>query len=458
MTTTRVAVIGAGPSGLSQLIAFESNKAKQEYSVEVVCFEKQSSMGGLWNYTWRTGLDGFGEPVHGSMYKNLFSNGPKEALEVADYTFDEHFKRSIPSYPPRVALLDYICARANKYDLKPHIRFNSVVRNVSYHSQDNSFLVVVNNMNDNISYSERFDYVIVATGHFSVPHAPQLSGIESFEGRVLHSHDFRNACEFRGKNVLVVGSSYSAEDIALQCYEFGTKSVVISYRSKPMSFHWPEGIIEVPIVTKIEGNIAYFIDGTNALIDVIILCTGYKHHFPFLDDTLKLNTTNRFYPPNLYKGLFYKSNHKLIYVGMQDQYFTFNMFDVQAWYVRDVILGKIVLPPVTPFQESDIDNDINKWLELESQILNEDAAIDFQALYMKDLMKYTDYPMADIQLDLMSNMLKEWHEHKHQNILTYRDKCFVSAFTNSIAVKMNDAWEIEVKKNIDSVEDFLKLF
>ena len=31
------------------------------------CYEKQDNWGGLWNYTWRTGLDEFGEPVHGSM-------------------------------------------------------------------------------------------------------------------------------------------------------------------------------------------------------------------------------------------------------------------------------------------------------------------------------------------------------------------------------------------------------
>ena len=39
----------------------------------------------MWNYTWRTGLDQHGEPVHGSMYRYLWSNGPKECLEFADY-------------------------------------------------------------------------------------------------------------------------------------------------------------------------------------------------------------------------------------------------------------------------------------------------------------------------------------------------------------------------------------
>ncbi|MGB3148521.1 MAG: NAD(P)/FAD-dependent oxidoreductase, partial [Paracoccaceae bacterium] len=48
----RVAVIGAGPSGLAQLRAFQSAAKKGEAIPEVVCFEKQDNWGGLWNYTW----------------------------------------------------------------------------------------------------------------------------------------------------------------------------------------------------------------------------------------------------------------------------------------------------------------------------------------------------------------------------------------------------------------------
>ena len=47
----KVAVIGAGPSGLAQLRAFQSAKEKGEEIPEVVCFEKQSNWGGLWNRT-----------------------------------------------------------------------------------------------------------------------------------------------------------------------------------------------------------------------------------------------------------------------------------------------------------------------------------------------------------------------------------------------------------------------
>lgn len=42
------------------------------------------------------------------MYRNLRSNGPKEALEFPDYTFDEHFGKPIASFPPREVLFDYL--------------------------------------------------------------------------------------------------------------------------------------------------------------------------------------------------------------------------------------------------------------------------------------------------------------------------------------------------------------
>ena len=35
----------------------------------VVCYEKQGDWGGLWNGCFDTGLDRFGEPLHGSMYR-----------------------------------------------------------------------------------------------------------------------------------------------------------------------------------------------------------------------------------------------------------------------------------------------------------------------------------------------------------------------------------------------------
>ena len=60
----RVAIVGAGPGGLSSLRSFSQAEENGVQIPEIVCFEKQSDWGGMWNYNWRTGVDEFGEPVY----------------------------------------------------------------------------------------------------------------------------------------------------------------------------------------------------------------------------------------------------------------------------------------------------------------------------------------------------------------------------------------------------------
>ena len=242
--TKRVAIIGAGPSGLAQMRAFQSAAAKGAEIPEIVCFEKQANWGGLWNYSWRTGLDKYGEPVHGSMYRYLWSNGPKEGLEFADYSFEEHFGKQIASYPPRAVLFDYIQGRVEKAGIRDWIRFETAVRNVS--ENDGKFTVNVTDLPNDRDYSEEFDHVVVCSGHFSTPNVPHLDGFETYKGRVLHAHDFRDAMEFIGKDILIIGTSYSAEDIGSQPWKGGAKSIIVSHRTAPMGYAWPDNWKKCP--------------------------------------------------------------------------------------------------------------------------------------------------------------------------------------------------------------------
>jgi len=317
----RVAVIGAGPSGLSALRAFQAKAEQGEPIPTVVCFERQSDWGGQWNATWRVGTDELGEPVHSSMYPNLWSNGPKECLELADYSFEEHFGRPIPSYPPRAVLADYIAGRARKAGVRSWIRFSSAVRMVRFDAATSTFSVTVHNLTEDAMYTETFDYLIVASGHFSVPHVPQVDGMETFRGRVLHAHDFRNASEFKGQRVLIVGRSYSAEDIGSQVWKFGAASVTISYRSAPMAFDaLPPNWSQCPQLKRVDGSACHFLDGTSGEFDSIILCTGYVHHYPFLPDELRLRTPTSLYPRGLYRGVVWMRNPRVFYLGSQDQW------------------------------------------------------------------------------------------------------------------------------------------
>lgn len=443
---TRVAVIGAGPSGLAALRAFQSATKKKAKIPEIVCFEKQDDWGGLWKYTWRTGLDEYGEPVHCSMYRYLWSNGPKECLEFADYTFEEHFGKPIASYPPREVLWDYIAGRVKKAGVRKWIRFNTPVRMVIWNKKKKKFLVTAHDRPKDRMYTEEFDYVIAANGHFSTPHTPFFEGLDQFNGRVLHAHDFRDALEFKGKNVLLVGRSYSAEDIGSQCWKYGAKSVTTTYRSKPMGFKWPKNFEERPLLQKVEGRTAHFKDGSAKEIDAIILCTGYQHYFPFLPEDLRLKTANRLWPANLYKGVVWQDNPRLFYIGMQDQFYTFNMFDAQAWYVRDIILGRIKLPKADAMKK-----DWKKWLKREEKLTGAEQMIWFQGDYVKELIDATDYPSFDIEG--VNKTFMEWEHHKMENIMGFRNNSYRSLMTGTMSPKHHTPWKDALD---DSMEAYLK--
>ena len=69
----------------------------------------------------------------------------------------------------------------------------------------------------------------------------------------MHAHDFRDACEFKGKTLLLVGASYSAEDIALQCVKYGAKHVICTWRTKPMGYNWPKTVSYLYLEDKTNG-------------------------------------------------------------------------------------------------------------------------------------------------------------------------------------------------------------
>lgn len=366
------------------------------------------------------------------MYHNMWTNGPKECDEFADYAYDEHFGRPIPSYLEREQFRGYILGRAEKSGVKRLIQFNTAVRDVCRH-QDGQFFVTVEDLQERKSRSERFDYVVVASGHFSVPDAPHFDGMDGFPGRICHSHDFRNAEEFAGQDVLVIGGRWSAEDIALQLYKFGAKSITISYRTRPMGFAWPAGIVEVPLLAKIQGKTAIFRDGTEREVDSVILCTGYKHHFPFLAHSLRLVTGNRPYPGQLYKGIFFQDEPNLLYLGMQDVAYSAH-FDAQAWYSRDVILGRIPLPDAEARLK-----DIAHWkAREEAEATDLRGALTFLTAYLKDLLSSTDFPPID--LDAIVDMTIAYFEHKTKDILSYRDQLFTSWKTGTQAVPNPLPW------------------
>ena len=119
-----------------------------------------------------------------------------------------------------------------KEDLKRSVRFSTAVRRVEYHKETDDFTVVAKRLTKaETETMERFTHIIVAVGIFSSPYSLSIPGLLKFPGRILHSHNFREAKEFRGQRILVVGLGYSGEDLALQTLKYGAESVVICGRA-----------------------------------------------------------------------------------------------------------------------------------------------------------------------------------------------------------------------------------
>ncbi|WAR13547.1 SNO1-like protein [Mya arenaria] len=390
----RVCIIGAGPCGMAALRNF--SQSALDVRPEVVCYEKQNTWGGLWNFTWLTGR---------------WTNGDD--------------------------------------DLRKYIKFNTVVRNVVYNDASQNFTVVSTDLKAGVSSTEVFSHVIVAVGIFNVPNKPHFDGIDTFEGRIMHSHDFRDAKEFKGQRVLVVGASYSAEDLAMQCLKFGAKSAICTWRTKPMGFKWPKGIEERPLLLRLDSNTAYFKDGSSAKVDAILLCTGYRYAFPFLEDRLRLQSGLTMYPDDLYKATLWlrSGGGRLFYMGLQDQYFSYTMFETEAIWTCRYIMGTI---PGEPKSQAEMRADAENWVARRKELKGPHDDIDFQADFIADLSAAVGYKP---EAKKVADMFHKWEHDKDADIVSYRDQSFQSVFTGTVAPTLKSTWW---RAFDDSKEAFVK--
>jgi trimethylamine monooxygenase len=133
-----------------------------------------------------------------------------------------------------------------------------------------------------------------------------------------------------------------------------------------------------------------------------------------------------------------------MYLGMQDQFYTFNMFDAQAWYARDFILDKINLP-----SKNEMSKHSMQWREREEKLKNDEEKIWFQGDYVKELIDETDYPSFDIEG--VNKTFMEWEHHKHEDIMGFRNNSYKSLITGKMSPKHHTPW-------IDELDDSKKAY
>jgi putative flavoprotein involved in K+ transport len=73
--------------------------------------------------------------------------------------------------------------------------------------------------------------LVLATGMSGVPNVPQFPGAETFKGVQHHSSKHPGGEEFRGKQVVVIGSNNSAHDICADLWEHGADVTMVQRTS-----------------------------------------------------------------------------------------------------------------------------------------------------------------------------------------------------------------------------------
>jgi len=433
----RIAIIGGGPSGI-----FAAYGMKRVVDAEITIFEQQSSLGGMWNYDKRVGKNELGNTIPNCMYRGLTINAPKECLEIPSFTYKEAFNGvDLPSFPHSGVMLEYLHRFVNKEKLYEFAQLNTRVEDITFDEQREIFKVSYLHEQSG-KKTDIFDYVIVAVGHFAEKNIPHdlPEGLDSFEGKILHSGDLRDLRVLKDQRVLAIGASYSAESVLTEGYKAGAKKVTSCYRNNPIRVpirpEQSEGVCDQhgPGIKKIEGNKITFGDGYEAEFDVIVYCTGYKHVYPFLEKSLQLQCTSAYYLPHLYKGIVYQECKKLFYIGAQNLAYSWPLFLNSSLWLAELLNDHIELPSVDEMKKH-----TNEWVDKNNNIKSVLDVLTVQEGHIMDLANDCGNP-EDMDC-VHHDALVAWETDRIENIFTHRESCFTSKYTGIKACAPAKPWK-----------------
>src|SRR6476659_6908598 len=146
----RVAVVGAGPSGLV------AAKHALEAGFDTTVFEASDDLGGQW----------YSAAPHSAIWPGMHTNTSRAMTAFSDFPAPaEH-----PLHPAAEQIQAYLGNYARAFGVAERIRFDTPVEEVR-----TGWTVD----------GERFDAVVVASGRFRKPRLPRV--VDAFRGEVIHA-------------------------------------------------------------------------------------------------------------------------------------------------------------------------------------------------------------------------------------------------------------------------------
>lgn len=212
-----VAIVGAGFGGMGAAIAF-----KRVGFENLLILEREDDLGGTW---------------HVNRYPGL-------AVDIASVTYSYSFEPNpywSRLFAPGAELKRYAEHVADKYELRRYMRFGSVVDGARW-DEDNELWTV--NVAGQDPVTAR--YLVTATGFLSQPHTPDIPGIDTFGGTVIHTTAWDDSVDLTGKRAAVIGTGATAVQLIPELARQVAELTV--YQRTPI---W--------VVPKVDGPIPTFV-------------------------------------------------------------------------------------------------------------------------------------------------------------------------------------------------------
>ncbi|MEM6995415.1 MAG: NAD(P)-binding domain-containing protein [Myxococcota bacterium] len=344
-------MIGAGAAGLCcarELVA---------RGHEPVVFERADHVGGVWAYDPRVEDDPLGlsptQRIHASMYEALRTNLPRRLMSFRD----DSFTVGDQEFPGHAAVGEYLRGFVDRQRLESFLRLeHEVVRVVPRLESGRPWAwpetmdaarwdVVVRHAG--VERTEQFGAIAVCNGHFSEPNVPAIDGLEVFPGPTLHSHNYRVPDSFADQQVLIIGAKASGVDISRDIATVAARVHLCARGHVGCEHVGVRGNIERRAnVARLHADRAATLDDGTRLegIDAVILCTGYRYHFGFLDPAARIVdiVDNNVEP--LWLDLVAARLPTAAFIGLPFMVVPFALFERQAAFFGGLLAGTVALP------------------------------------------------------------------------------------------------------------------
>ena len=212
-----VVIVGAGFAGLYALYRM------RQLGFDAHVFEAGEDVGGVWYWNRYPGARC---DVQSMEYSYSFSDELQQ-----EWNWTER-------YAGQAEILEYLRHVADRFDLRGDISFGTRVTSMIF-DESLQHWNVVTDQGDVIAAQ----FCIMASGSLSAPRLPDVPGIESFTGEIVHTGTWPNAAvDFKGKTVGVIGTGSSGVQsipkIAAQAEHLvvfqRTANFVVPARNRPL--------------------------------------------------------------------------------------------------------------------------------------------------------------------------------------------------------------------------------